>query len=376
MRNFLICLTVFLAIAFAIATADGEEPTGYLTVSGPCNLEFPKDHGAHPGYRTEWWYYTGNLQAVSGEHFGFQATFFRSQISPPGDRRKWPRPASAWRTTQIYLGHSAISSIGDKQHLQAELVSRAALNLAGVSSVEGVTTLSIKNWTARIGPERHLIKVQTDGFGYDMVLIPEKPPVMHGIAGYSRKGSAADQASCYYSISRFSAAGKLSIDDNIYEVSGSAWLDHEFGTNIIGPGIQGWDWFSLQLSDNTEIMAMVLRNRKGGIGSASNVTIIETEGRNRQMGNSQFMVTVLDSWKSPDSKAVYPTGWRFQIPSDAIDLSIKARLENQEMITLKSTGTIYWEGSVSITGSKAGKPVTGLGYVELTGYARPFDAPM
>ena len=134
--------------------------------------------------------------------------------------------------------------------------------------------------------------------------------------------------------------------------------------------------FYLQLSDNTEIMAMVLRNRKGGIGSASNVTIIETEGRNRQMGNSQFMVTVLDSWKSPDSKAVYPTGWRFQIPSDSIDLSIKARLENQEMITLKSTGTIYWEGSVSITGSKAGKPVTGLGYVELTGYARPFDAPM
>ena len=376
MRTYIFFTTILLATILISFAATGEEPTGYLTVSRPCNLEFPKDHGAHPGYRTEWWYYTGNLQAPTGEQFGFQLTFFRTQISPPGDRRKWPQPASAWRTQQIYLAHSAISMISPKQHLVAELTSREALNLAGTKSVDGKTTLYVKNWKAQIGPERHLLKVQTDSFGYEMALIPEKPPVMHGIGGYSRKGPAADQATCYYSISRFSAAGKLFIDDNIVEVSGSAWMDHEFGTGILGGEIQGWDWFSLQLSDNTEIMVAVVRKKDGGIVPESYATIIESAGQSRWMKYGQFTITVLDTWKSPESKAIYPASWRLQIPSDSIDLTIKARIPNQEMITLKSTGTIYWEGSVSATGTKAEKAINGTGYVELTGYSRAFDAPM
>lgn len=376
MRNISIILIVLFATSWAITSGIADEPTGYLSVTGPCNLEFPKDHGPHRGYRTEWWYYTGNLQDASGKHYGFQLTFFRSQISPSGDRQKWPRPASAWRTQQVYLAHSAISDISQKQHLQAELVSRAALNLAGAKQAADATTIFVKNWSAQINPDRHLLKVQTDGFAYEMVLTPEKPPVMHGIAGYSRKGSAADRASCYYSFSRLNTKGKLSIGENVIEVKGSAWMDHEYGTDMLGPGLKGWDWFSLQLSDRTEVMAYVLKTERGGIGPLTSATVIESKGQNRQLSNNEFSVTALNTWKSPNSKAVYPAGWRLQIFPGLFDLTIRPRLADQEMLTYGSTGTIYWEGSVSVAGTKAGKPVTGKGYVELTGYAGPFEAPM
>ena len=169
MKNVVKYLIIIVAVVYSLSQVKASEPTGYLSVTGPCNLEFPQAHGAHPGYRTEWWYYTGNLQDVSGEHFGFQLTFFRSQIRPLGDRRKWPRPTSAWRTSQIYLAHSAITSISGKKHRQAELVSREVLNLAGARTAGETTTLFINNWTARINPERLLLKVHTDGFGSEMV---------------------------------------------------------------------------------------------------------------------------------------------------------------------------------------------------------------
>jgi len=376
LRNISIILIVLFATSWAITPGIATEPTGYLSVTGPCNLEFPKDHGPHPGYRTEWWYYTGNLQDASGKRYGFQLTFFRSQISPPDGRQKWPRPASAWRTQQVYLAHSAISNLSENQHLQAELVSRAALNLAGAKQVADATTIFVKNWSAQINPNRHRLKVQTDAFAYEMILTPQKPPVMHGIAGYSRRGFTADRASCYYSFSRLNTQGKLTIGENVIEVKGSAWMDHEYGTDMLGPGLKGWDWFSLQLSDQTEVMVYVLKTESGGIGPMSSATIIEIKGQNRQLSNDEFRVTVLNTWKSPNSKAVYPAGWRLQIFPGFFDLKIRPGMADQEMLTRRSTGTIYWEGSVSVAGTKAGKPITGKGYVELTGYDRPFKAPM
>lgn len=352
------------------------EPTGYLSVTGPCNLAFPEDHGPHPGYRTEWWYYTGNLRAASGVKYGFQLTFFRSQISPSDDRQKWPQPASAWRTQQVYLAHSAISNISEKQHLQAELVSRQALKMAGADQIEDTTTLFLKNWSARIGPDKHLLTVNSDGFSYELALTPEKPPVLHGLAGYSLKGSTAERASCYYSLSRLNAEGKLSIGEKIVAVKGTAWMDHEYSTALLEPGLQGWDWFSLQLSDQTEVMAFVLRKEKGGIGPASSATVIGNQGQSRHINNEEFAVTVQNTWKSPHSKAVYPAGWRLQIFPSLLDLTIIPSLADQEMQTSGSTGVIYWEGSVSIEGTRAGRPVVGQGYVELTGYAEPFDAPL
>jgi predicted secreted hydrolase len=381
MRNFTISAITIGLISLFIGPILGSmvkaaEPTGYLSVTGPCNLDFPGDHGPHPGYRTEWWYYTGNLQAETGEKYGFQLTFFRSQISPSDERQKWPQPTSAWRTQQVYLAHSAISNITGKQHLQAELISRGALNMAGAKQIEDTTTLFLKNWSADIGPDQHLLTVNSDGFSYELALTPEKPPVLHGIAGYSLKGSTAERASCYYSFTRLNAQGKLSIGENIVAVKGSAWMDHEYSTALLEPGLQGWDWFSLQLSDKTEVMAFVLRKEKGGIGPASSATVIGNQGQNRHISNDEFVVTVRNTWKSPHTKAVYPAGWRLQIFPYALDLTITPNLADQEMQSSLSTGVIYWEGSVSIEGTRAGQPIVGQGYVELTGYAQPFDAPM
>jgi len=376
MRNFFTLLIALFTATFVVSIANSGETTGFLSVTGPCNLEFPKDHGPHPGYRTEWWYYTGNLQAASGAKYGFQLTFFRSQISPPDDRQKWPQPTSAWRTQQVYMAHSAISNISEKQHLQAELVSRQALNMAGADQIEDTTTIFLKNWSARLSPDQNLLTVNSDGFSYELTLTPEKPPVLHGLAGYSLKGSTAERASCYYSLSRLSAEGQLSIGEKKVAVKGSAWMDHEYSTALLEPGLQGWDWFSLQLSDQTEVMAFVLRKEKGGIGPASSATVIGHQGQNRHISNQEFAVTVKNTWKSPHSKAVYPAGWRLQIFPGSLDLTIRPTLADQEMCTTASTGVIYWEGSVSIEGTRAGQPVVGQGYVELTGYDKAFDAPL
>ena len=376
MRNFTIYLLITVVSAYTHPHLNAAEPTGYRSVTGPCHLEFPKDHGPHPGYRTEWWYYTGNLQASSGNKYGFQLTFFRSQTSPPAARRKWPQPASAWRTQQVYVAHAAIAHIAEKRHLQAELLSREALNMAGASQDEDTTTVFIKDWSLKIGSRQHLLEVNSEGFSYKLSLTPQKPPVVRSMGAYNRGVSTVERASCYYSFTRLNVAGKLLVGDNVVPVKGSAWMDHEYGTDIVGPDLKGWDWFSLQLSDQTEIMAYVLRDKTGGIGTASSATVIDSQGKSRHIPITEFAVTVRSTWKSPHSKTVYPAGWQLKIFSGSIDLIIKPRLADQEMITSASTGITYWEGSVSIEGSKAGQRVEGQGYVELTGYARPFDAPM
>ena len=153
-------------------------------------------------------------------------------------------------------------------------------------------------------------------------------------------------------------------------------MDHEFSTALLEPGLTGWDWFSVQLSDQTEIMIFLLRKDKGGLHPASSGTFIDPAGRVRHLASGDFKVTVLDTWKSRQSKARYPARWRMQIAPLSIDLTIRSNLPDQEMRTLGSTGMNYWEGSVSIAGSKNREPVTGVGYVELTGYAGKFDAPM
>jgi predicted secreted hydrolase len=376
MKKIFILLIFLWAAACVISVVNATEPTGYSSVTGPCNLEFPHDHGAHPGYRTEWWYYTGNLQAPSGEKYGFQLTFFRSQIRPSDDRQRWPKPTSAWRTQPIYLAHSAISNLTAKQHLQAERVSREALSMAGAKQLGDTTHVFLNDWSVSIGPDRHLLKVKSDEFSYALTLTPQKPPVLHGIAGYSRKGSTPERASCYYSFTRLMAQGRISSNQNTAAVNGLAWMDHEYSTAPLEPGLQGWDWFSLQLSDQTEIMAFVLRKEKGEIGLASSATFIDKQGQKRHIRAHEFGITVLKTWKSRHSKAVYPAGWRLQIFPIKLDLTIVPNMADQEMRTYASTGLNYWEGSVAVEGLKIDQPVFGQGYAELTGYASPFKAPM
>jgi predicted secreted hydrolase len=350
--------------------ADDEDK--YLSVTGPCNLVFLKDHGSHPGYRTEWWYYTGNLHADSGEQYGFQLTFFRNQISAPGAEKKWPQPHSAWRTQQVYAGHAAISDIAGKKHLQSELIARGSLGIAGVSQQADQTTIFIKNWSVQIGSMSHILKAVADDFSFELSLLPTKLPVLHGQSGYSIKGSSSERASCYYSLTRLRSEGSITFEGKLIPVQGISWMDHEFSTAPLEPGIVGWDWFSLQLSDQTEIMLYYFRNEEGGFGPASSGTFVDASGNPRHLRKDDFSIDVLGQWKSPHSQASYPTHWRLTIFPLSIQLTVDANLSDQEMQTSASTGVTYWEGSVSASGSTAARPVKGMGYVELTGYAKPF----
>ncbi|WP_419660395.1 hypothetical protein Dvar_07570 [Desulfosarcina variabilis str. Montpellier] len=366
----IILLTMLITVC--AATADD----GYQQITGPCHLAFPKDHGPHPAYRTEWWYYTGNLTDADGHRFGFQLTFFRSALKPPANRGKWPNPASDWRTDQIYLAHAALTDIDDGRHLQAEQTARAALALAGAEQSDATTTIHLNTWQAVIKPNGHHLMADTMNFSFDLNLTPVKPPVTHGDKGYSRKGRSPEQSSCYYSFTRLDATGHLTVSDKQYTTQGTAWMDHEFSSAPLAPGIAGWDWFSIQLDDQREIMLYLMRQTDGTMNPVSSGTIVLPSGQARHLKLEELQIKPIAYWTSPKSGARYPVKWRVSITCLAMDLTIEASLENQEMRTPQSTDVIYWEGSVKAKGTQGDATVSGAGYVELTGYAKPFDAPM
>jgi len=366
------CLIVVLLGACLHASADNQ----YLLVTGPCYQTFPQDHGAHPGYRTEWWYYTGNLKTESGERYGYQLTFFRSQISPPGANERWPHPPSDWRSQQIFVGHAAISDLGDQKHYHAERMARQALTMAGTTQKEGATTIFIGPWSATINADTHHLTAKTPDFAIDLALHSIKPPVLHGKAGYSRKGSSAQNASCYYSLTRLLTKGTLGADGKTMAVEGLSWMDHEYSTAPLESGIIGWDWFSLQLSNQTELMLYLLRQMDNQINAASSGTFIDASGISQHLSIHDFNISVLREWKSPQTGGVYPVAWRIQVLPLDLELNVAADLADQEMRTAVSTGVTYWEGSVSGEGTVVTNRVQAEGYVELTGYADAIDAPM
>jgi predicted secreted hydrolase len=229
---------------------------------------------------------------------------------------------------------------------------------------------------AQISSAAHRLMVTTNEFSYDLTLKPKKPPVMHGRHGYSQKGSAPDRASCYYSFTRLETKGKISIGGKTLGVKGLAWMDHEFSTAPLEPGLVGWDWFGLQLANGSEIMAYMLRKEDGSVSRASEGTFINRSGRSRRLYKEDIKITVLETWKSSRSNTRYPARWQMRILPLSIDIIIAPNLLDQEMRTFESTGITYWEGSVDVSGTAGGRAIEGKGYVELTGYDQPFDAPL
>jgi predicted secreted hydrolase len=346
---------------------------GYLQVTGPCGFTFPRDHGAHPGYRVEWWYYTGHLHSKSGKNYGFQLTFFRIQISPPGSESEWPEKSSAWRTKQVFLAHAALSDLNRKRFYFDEQMARGALGLAGAVKRDDDIKVFVGAWSAVLGPEKHGLRAVTDRFSFDLQCRPLKPPVAHGDRGYSLKGSRNENASCYYSFTRLEVAGTLKLGDESLKVDGSAWMDHEYSTAPLEDKITGWDWFSLQLSDETELMIYLLRLDTGRYHPASSGTLVNASGEARHLSKKDFQIEIVKKWKSPRTGATYPCGWRFRVMPFNMDVNVFSDLPDQELITQKSTQVIYWEGSVSAKGVGAGSALVGKGYAEMTGYATSFD---
>lgn len=369
-------LLVALAVLFAGPALGGDDQADFRPVTGPCHLLFPADHGAHPGFRTEWWYYTGNLTASNGERFGFQLTFFRRQLRPDGAVRDWPAPASAWRTNQIFLAHAALTDLARKQHFMAEKVSRESLGMAGAVTRGRETQVFLQQWAATITPEGHTLTMTDPAFGLMLNLVPTKGPAAHGESGYSRKGGLPEQASCYYSFPRLDVSGRVRVGTTAFAVTGQGWMDHEFSTAPLAEGITGWDWFSIQLDDGRELMLYFLRRADGGWQDVSGGSLIDGQGRIVHLSLSDLQARITRRWTSPATGAAYPLGWEISLPERRFNLRIAPCLDDQEMVTTGSTGVTYWEGCIAVKGSDGGAPLTGQGYMELTGYADPYAPPL
>jgi predicted secreted hydrolase len=369
--SFFLGVNILLSESMTAAASDGQ----YLRMDGPYDFIFPRDHGAHPGYRVEWWYYTGNLTTERDTRYGFQLTFFRTQISPPDHEKAPPSDISAWRTKQLYVAHAAMSSIDDTRFYHEEKMARGAVGLAGVEHERENIRIFLGPWSVVIEPDRHLLKAATDRFGLDLDLTPTKPPVPHGIRGYSLKGLKPESASCYYSFTRLETTGTININGKTEQIQGTAWMDHEFSSAPLEENLTGWDWFSIQLEDETELMIYLLRRKGNDYSRASSGTFIARSGKSHHLDKEDFQVDILDHWKSERSGAIYPSHWRIRVFPMGLDLTVVPNIPGQELITETTTRVAYWEGSVSVKGRRTDRSIDGVGYVEMTGYAKPFQLP-
>jgi predicted secreted hydrolase len=361
-RRSMMAAVLLLAGAGAFFAAGSAED--WARALAPRTWTFPADHGAHPSYRTEWWYFTGTLAAPDGRLFGYQLTFFRQ-----GLRYTVEEPRGAWALRDAAMAHFTITDAAAKTFGGRDLLTRTGPGLAGWS--ESTLNVHVLNWSARLVDGRIVLRASKGGLALDLELRPRKPPVPHGRGGLSRKGQAEGEASYYASWTDLESAGTITPGPGSAAVSvrGRSWFDHEFGSGMLAPGLTGWDWFSLHLSDGRDLMIYRLRREDGSIEPASSGTLIEIDGRGRGLALAEIEVEVLDRWKSPHSGGRYPSRWRIRLPGRDLDLEIAPLLPDQEVRPEAMPVLVYWEGAVAGRGRFQGRPVKVEGYVELTGYA-------
>ena len=328
-------------------------------------FQFPRDHGAHPEYKTEWWYYVGHLNAVSGESFGYQLTFFRVALRKLGQPD--PEARSAWSLNSVYFAHLALTDSLRRTFLFRDKAGRGVMGLSGAAA--GTMKVWIDDWQAKLEGEEFHLSAADGGLGLDLSLTPMKSPALHGEGGFSRKSEKAAAASYYYSLPRLKTRGTITVDGRTLAVTGTSWMDHEFFTQAMAPNLSGWDWFSLQLSDGWEVMLYLLRHQDGSVDPASAGTLIDPQGQTRHLQLADFTVKATGTWTSPHTQAKYPAGWEIMIPGAGYRLRLTPTMPDQEIRSQAPAKVTYWEGQVKIEGVKNGGPVAGLGYAELTGYA-------
>ena len=347
-----------------LSTLGGADTAGYLRALEARPFRFPEDHGPHPGYRTEWWYVTGNLETAEGREVGFQLTFFRSALVPDAPDRR-----SAWATRQAYMAHFAVTDVQGERFAAHERFERGALGLAGARarpfgvwlddwSLEAVDTAA----GGSIFPLR--LRAAEGDVGVDLVLDAGKPVVLQGDRGLSRKGPEPGNASYYYSLTRMPARGVVRVGADTLRTSGSAWLDREWSTSALSDGEVGWDWFALQLDGGWELMVYRLRRADGSTSAFSRGTLVDADGRSSALVDGvDVVIEATGSWTAPDG-TTYPSGWRVRLPARGWELAVEPLLDDQEL-----TGAFrYWEGAVRVTPVVGGGAPAGKGYVELTGY--------
>ncbi len=328
------------------------------------HYQFPRDHFDHPAYRTEWWYYTANLKSADGHKFGFELTFFRQGVN-----RDHPKTTD-WDIHDIYLAHLALSDLDGGRFYQTQRVNRAGPGLAGAS--EQLAKLWNGNWQVQWTTGGQELQAIADNFALHLIMKSRKPPIIHGKNGVSQKSAGAGQASHYISFTRLLTSGSVELNGKTYQVEGTAWMDHEFFTHQLDASESGWDWLSLQLDDNTELMLYRFRHKDGSVDPFSAGTYVNANGQSTFLGVSDFsMRPGGQSYASADTHAVYPIAWRVVVPSLGLDLQIATPLASQELVTPGNVSLSYWEGAIAINGTLNGASARGVGYLEMTGYARP-----
>jgi predicted secreted hydrolase len=351
------------AIGTGLRLLGGEAGAGFARALQPREFVFPRDHASHPEYRTEWWYFTGNLATPMGRHFGFELTFFRYALAPPGGVLE---EASAWRTSQVWMAHLAVTDTAGQRFSARERLSRDGLDLAGATAQP--LRIWLKDWEAAgIGEGDELdlrLRAQDDDMGLALRLTSTGPAVPHGDGGLDAKGPGFGNASYYYSVPRLEAAGEITIAGQSFPVSGLAWLDREWSTSALDPGIEGWDWFALHLSDGSSLMFYRLRTASGGSSPYSGGTLVRANGERLSLGASDVTLEVLDYWTSDASAVRYPVAWRLLAPKADLALTIEPYLDHQELVL----SVRYWEGAVRVSGTGPTGPIEGAGYLELAGY--------
>ena len=359
-----LALTISLKITdFRVANA--AEPPVFSQALPGYVYQFPEDFYSHDDFRIEWWYYTGNLEEVgTSRPFGYQLTFFRVALDT---RDRNPNP-SKWKVGHIYFAHMTLTDIEGEKFHYFERINRKGIGNAGADSKR--LMVWNEDWSLEGKDEKHLLEAVESGTGIKLQLVPVKELVVHGQNGISKKGSEAGNASHYFSYTRIKTSGTVFVDGKAYKVLGTSWMDHEYSSNQLNDELAGWDWFSLKLDDQTELMLYQLRRKAGGIDSFSSGTLVPADGVPRHLKRDEFIVRPLTQWKSKQSGITYPSGWKLEVPSFGIKLSLSPDLNDQELYDLRSISASYWEGSVSVEGTIREDLIKGKGYVELVGYGK------
>lgn len=338
----------------------GVAASGFRRADRPRDFAFPADHGPHDGFRTEWWYLTGNLETAAGRPFGYQLTFFRQALAPalaPSD--------SAWRASHVWMGHFAVTDVAGDRFRAFERFSREALGLTGARVAP--FRVHLEDWRISAGDPgwRPLeLAAGAGGIRLELALEPTGEPWLQGERGRSPKGRDPGNASYYYSMPRLATRGLLDWGDERFEVSGLSWLDREWSTSALDGDVVGWDWFALHLDDGSDLMLYRLRRADGTAAPESAGSLRRPDGRERPLARGDFEVTPVATWRSPRG-GDYPARWRVAVPSERLELEVIPRRADQEL----AVAVRYWEGAVTARGEDGGTPTAGTGYLEMTGYA-------
>jgi predicted secreted hydrolase len=361
----ILLLALLFGSPLAAQSLAGGPSEGFAVAEPVWTYQFPRDHGAHEEFRIEWWYFTGHLFTRGGGRYGFEVTFFRVGVTTPAARVE---PKSPWRLDDLALAHFAITDLADGTFHYYEKMNRSSPFTAGART--GSLRVFNEGWSATMEADGSIVlRAQSPEYAIDLRLRSRKPPVIHGEDGVSVKGRSPGHASHYYSLTRLEVEGTIRDGKQSLQCEGLAWMDHEFGSALLGEDQEGWDWFSIQLDDDTELMLYQIRTTTGEPDATSSGSFITESGDVIHLRNQDFSILPVDRWTSPRSGATYPMGWRIEVPSLGVRLDVRETLRDQELITDRSTGVTYWEGAVDVSGRSGANAVRGRGYVEMTGYA-------